>query len=477
MARGESPTQTQGARTILIVDDERTLRFSLGEWARDAGFFPLEAASESEALDRIRDHEVDVVVLDLKLADEDGMQVLRRLREVDPMLPVVMLTGHGTVEHAVRATRLGAYDFVLKPPDLEHLEVVLRRAMEHSRLQREVDHLRAGTAVSATLLGESAGLKQVIVKLDKVARSNAATVLIHGETGTGKELMARYLHARSARAGAAFIDLNCSAIPEQLLESQLFGHEKGAFTDAKHFKKGLFDLADGGTLFLDEIGEMAPQLQSKLLRVLETRNFRRVGGHADIQVDVRIVAATHRDLKRQVADGRFREDLYFRLNVVPIQMPPLRERRDDVEVLARHFIARFCGEMGRAPAKVHPAALRALTDYAWPGNVRELRNVIERVLLLEADDDILPQHLPAEFAAGAPIGTGGAAKIPTGDAFPRGLVRPLAQVEQMAIGHALAVCEGNKTRAALMLGISRQTLRTKLNELRMEDEPETAPDA
>ena len=411
------------------------------------------------------------------------MQVLRRLREVDPVLPVVMLTGHGTVEHAVRATRLGAYDFVLKPPDLEHLEVVLRRAMEHAHLRREVDHLRAGAAVSATLLGESAGLKLVMQQLDKVARSSATKVLIQGETGTGKELMARYLHGRSARAAAPFIDLNCSAIPEQLLESQLFGHEKGAFTDAKHFKKGLFDLADGGTLFLDEIGEMAPQLQSKLLRVLETRVFRRVGGHADIQVDVRIVAATHRDLKRQVAEGRFREDLYFRLNAVPISMPPLRERRDDVELLALHFIGQFCGEMGRPPARLHPAALQALADYAWPGNVRELKNVIERVLLLETEEDILPQHLPPEISAGALLpGGGGAdsgatARIPTGDPFPRGVVRPLAQIEQMAIGHAIAVCEGNKTRAAQMLGISRQTLRTKLNELRMEDEPESATDA
>ncbi|MGH7730664.1 MAG: sigma-54-dependent transcriptional regulator [Candidatus Eiseniibacteriota bacterium] len=478
MAKGESPTQTQGAKTILIVDDERTLRFSLGEWARDAGFVPLEAASESEALERIRDHEVDVVVLDLKLADEDGMQVLRRLREVDPVLPVVMLTGHGTVEHAVRATRLGAYDFVLKPPDLEHLDVVLHRAMEHARLRREVDHLRAGTTMPVTLLGESAGLKQVMQQLDKAARGPATKVLIQGETGTGKELMARYLHGRSARAAGPFIDLNCSAIPEQLLESQLFGHEKGAFTDAKHFKKGLFDLADGGTLFLDEIGEMAPQLQSKLLRVLETRTFRRVGGHADVQVDVRIVAATHRDLKRQVAEGRFREDLYFRLSAVPILMPPLRERREDVEVLARHFIGQFCGEMGRSPARLHPAALQALADYAWPGNVRELKYVIERVLLLETEEDILLQHLPAEISSGAPAAEGpGAARFPTGDPFPPGVVRPLAQIEQMAIGHAIAVCEGNKTRAAQMLGISRQTLRTKLNELRMEDEPESPTDA
>ncbi|HKQ57774.1 MAG TPA: sigma-54 dependent transcriptional regulator [Candidatus Eisenbacteria bacterium] len=478
MAKGDSPTQTQAARTVLIVDDERTLRFSLGEWARDAGFHPLEAASESEALERLRDHEVDVVVLDLKLGDEDGLQVLRRLREQDATLPVVMLTGHGTVEHAVRATKLGAYDFVLKPPDLEHLEVVLRRAMEHARLRREVEHLRGAGAEAQPLLGESAGLRHVVQQLDKVAKSNAATVLIHGETGTGKELMARYLHARSARAGAAFIDLNCSAIPEQLLESQLFGHEKGAFTDAKHFRKGLFDLADQGTLFLDEIGEMAPQLQSKLLRVLETRTFRRVGGHADVQVDVRIVAATHRDLKRQVADGRFREDLYFRLNVVPVHMPPLRERREDVPLLAEHFIARFCGEMGRPPARLHPSALQALAGYAWPGNVRELKNVIERVLLLEAEEEILAQHLPSEFgAAPASPGAGPEGRIPTGDPFPMGVVRPLVQVEQMAIGHALAVCEGNKTRAAQLLGISRQTLRTKLNELKIDDEPEGTPEA
>jgi two-component system response regulator AtoC len=485
MGKGDSPTQTQSAKTILIVDDERSLRFSIGEWARDAGFHPLEASSGLEALERLRDQDVDAVVLDLKLGDEDGMQVLRRMRELDATLPVIMLTGHGTVEHAVRATRLGAYDFMLKPPDLEHLEVVLRRALEHARLRREVDHLRSGPTESQPMLGTSAGLRRVIQQLDKVAKSPAPTVLIQGETGSGKELMARYLHGRSARAAAPFIDLNCSAIPEQLLESQLFGHEKGAFTDAKHFRKGLFDLADGGTLFLDEIGEMASQLQSKLLRVLESRSFRRVGGHADISVDVRIIAATHRDLKRQVADGRFREDLYYRLSGIPIQMPPLRERRDDVPVLAEHFIARFCGEMGRPPARLHPDALRLLTAYAWPGNVRELKNVIERVLLLEAEDDILPQHLPAELTGGAssaaaPSGSrpaGAIAGAPTGEPFPPGVVRPLVEVEQMAIAHALGVCDGNKTRAAQLLGISRQTLRTKLKELRMDDEPEGAPES
>ena len=477
MARGDSPTRTEAPNTLLIVDDERSLRFSIGEWARDEGYAPLEAASGREALEAVREHGVDAVLLDLKLADEDGLRVLRDLKELDPTMPVVMLTGHGTVEQAVRAIQLGAYDFMLKPPDLGHLGVVLDRALEHARLKQEVSRLRDAAGGRVEIVGASDTLKMALSRLERAAKASASTVLIHGETGTGKELMARFLHDKSTRAGGPFVELNCSAIPEQLLESQLFGHEKGAFTDAKHFKKGLFDLADGGILFLDEIGEMAPQLQSKLLRVLETHSFRRVGGHADIRVDVWIVAATHRDLKRQVADGRFREDLYFRLNVVPIQMPPLRERRDDVELLARHFIARFCGEMGRAPAKLHPVALRALAEYPWPGNVRELKNVIERVLLLEAEDEILAHHLPAEFAAGAPTGTGPGARIPSGDAFPPGVVRPLAQVEQMAIGHALAVCEGNKTRAAQMLGISRQTLRTKLNELRMEDEPETPPDA
>ena len=473
MARGESPTHTQSAHTLLVVDDERSLRFSIGEWARDAGFQPLEAAEGSEALELVRDQAVDVVVLDLKLRDEDGMDVLKRLREEDPAIPVIMLTGHGGIEHAVRATKLGAYDFILKPPDLDRLGVVLGRALEHSRLQREVEHWRSGPMGEQALIGESPGLKKALQRLDKAAKSGTATVLIQGETGVGKELMARYLHARSARAAGPFVELNCSAIPEQLLESELYGHERGAFTDAKRFKKGLFELAESGTVFLDEIGEMTPGLQSKLLRVLETRTFRRVGGHADITVDVRVIAATHRDLKRSVAEGRFREDLYFRLNVVPIEMPPLRDRTEDIRLLSDHFITRFCRELARIPARLHPDALKAFFDYPWPGNVRELRNVIERVLLLEAEDEILPEHLPAEM-----VRQNRSATTPAGNPFPPGVVRPLAEVERLAIEHALRVCEGNKTRAAQLLGISRQTLRTKLKEFAMgEDEPEDTDSA
>ncbi len=472
MAKGDSTTRTQGALTLLIVDDERSLRFSIGEWARDMGYAPLEAAGGREALEHVRDHGVDVVLLDLRLGDEDGLKILKQVRDTDPAVPVVMLTGHGTVEHAVRAIKMGAYDFMLKPPDLDHLGVVLERAIEHARLRREVDHLRATAPSAQPILGGCEALKRALVRVERAARSGTSTVLLCGETGSGKELMARHLHEKSARAAGPFIELNCSAIPEQLLESELYGHERGAFTDAKRFKKGLFELADGGTLFLDEIGEMVPQLQSKLLRVLETRTFRRVGGHADITVDVRVVAATHRDLAKMVAEGRFREDLYFRLNVVPVEVPPLRERREDVGLLAEHFVQRFCRELGRPPAALDPRALALLEAYAWPGNVRELRNVIERVVLLEAEEEILPEHLPPEIARGGAPGRAAA----TGEPFPAGVVLPFTEIEKMAIQHALEVCGGNKTRAATQLGISRQTLRTKLKEYALGDDADEGAD-
>jgi two-component system response regulator AtoC len=359
---------------------------------------------------------------------------------------------------------------MLKPPDLGHLGVVLDRALEHAKLRQEVSRLRENAAGRTEMVGTSDGLKSALSRLERAAKASASTVLIHGETGTGKELMARFLHDKSARAGGPFVELNCSAIPEQLLESELYGHERGAFTDAKRFKKGLFELADRGTLFLDEIGEMAPQLQAKLLRVLETRTFRRVGGSVDITVDVRVVAATHRDLTRLVGEGRFREDLYFRLNVVPVVIPPLRERVSDIPALAEHFTARLCRELGRPAAKLHPAALERMKAYRWPGNVRELRNIIERVVLLEADDEIRAEHLPPELSSSAGVHGGGS----TAEPFPSGQVRPLAEIEKLAIEHALRVCDGNKTRAATLLGIARQTLRTKLKEYSIADDGDDA---
>ena len=471
MARGESPTRADTAHTLLIVDDERSLRFSLSEWARDSGYQPLEAAGGREALELAHEQPLGAILLDLKLGAEDGLEVLRRLRQDDPTVPVIMLTGHGSIKHAVEATRLGAFDFMVKPPDLDHLGVVLSRAIEHGRLRREVDDHRREKL--QPLIGDSAGLKRALQRLEKAGRSSTATVLIRGETGSGKGLLARYLHAHSARAEGPFVELNCSAIPEQLLESELYGHEKGAFTDAKRFKKGLFELSDGGTLFLDEIGEMTGGLQAKLLHVLETRTFRRVGGSADITVDVRVIAATHRDLARAVAEGRFREDLYFRLNVVPIEVPPLRERAGDIELLGQHFIDHFCRDLGRPPVRLHPEPLRTMVAYAWPGNVRELKNVIERVVLLEAEDEIRPEHLPAELTRGP---AGPAAVAPASRPFPPGVVRPLVEIERLAIEHALGVCEGNKTRAAQLLGISRQTLRTKLKEFALGDDTEDGAD-
>ena len=470
MAKGEEPARRQTPRTLLIVDDERSLRFSIGEWARDAGYRPLEAEDGDAALEHVREQAVDAVLLDLKLGAEDGLEVLKRLRAEEPGAagPHAHRARHHRARgagHAARRLRLHRSS----RPNLDHLGIVLERALEHGRLRREVDSARREKL--PPIIGSSPGLKAALLRLEKAGRSRSATVLLRGETGSGKGLLARYLHAHSARADEPFVELNCSAIPEQLLESELYGHEKGAFTDAKRFKKGLFELADGGALFLDEIGEMTPGLQAKLLHVLETRTFRRVGGGADITVDVRVIAATHRDLQKAVAEGRFREDLYFRLNVVPIEVPPLRERPEDVRQMAEHFIAQFCRELARPPARLHPDALRLMLDYRWPGNVRELRNLIERVVLLEAEEEIRPEHLPAELTGRS---GGGPAAATTAAVFPPGVVRPLVEVEKLAIQHALSVCSGNKTLAAKQLGISRQTLRTKLKEFALGDDADEA---
>jgi two-component system, NtrC family, response regulator AtoC len=463
MVKGEMGLRS--ATRLMIVDDERSIRFGIGEWARDAGYEPIEATGGKEALEILKQQPIDAVVLDLKLGDMDGLQVLKRIRESEPELPVVMLSAHANFDHVIQAVQAGAFWFLSKPLDNDALGALLERAIENARLKREVETHRREKL--QPLIGESPSLQRALQRLEKAGMSGTATVLIHGETGSGKGLLARYLHAHSSREKGAFVELNCSAIPEQLLESELYGHEKGAFTDAKRFKKGLFELADRGTLFLDEIGEMTPGLQAKLLHVLENRTFRRVGGDADITVDVRVIAATHRDLKKAVSENRFREDLYFRLNVVPIEVPPLRERPEDIQALATHYVAWFCRDLGRAPARIHPQAMAALAHYAWPGNVRELKNTIERIVLLEADDEIRVEHLPTEMhhPGAQPVGA---------EPFPKGAVRPLAEVEKMAIEHALSVCDGNKTRAAQQLGISRQTLRTKLKEYAIADDADEA---
>jgi DNA-binding NtrC family response regulator len=470
MTRGGSTELIQSTQTLLIVDDERSLHLSLGEWAREAGFQVVDAYSGQEALERARESALDVVLLDFRLGDTDGLQVLRSLRRENPQLPVVMISAHGSPIDGVEAIRAGAFNWIVKHGalDLEHVGQTLRNALERSRLNQEVERLRARQEAAEPILGQSAAWRGVLQRVGKAARSSTATVLIRGETGVGKELLARFLHRESPRAEGPFIELNCSAVPENLLESELFGYEKGAFTDAKRTKKGMFDLAAGGTLFLDEIGEMSLSLQAKLLRVLETKRFRRLGGTVDLQVDTRVVAATNRDLGAMVQAKEFRQDLYFRLNVIPIEVPPMRERPEDLAALVEHYVAHFSRELGRATAGLHPEALRRLMTYRWPGNVRELRNVIERVLLLESEDEILPQHLPAEFLGDPPAATVSAL-------FSGGEVLPLTEVEKHAIRHALAACRGNKTRAAQLLRISRQTLRTKLKEYELgDDSPESA---
>jgi len=469
--KDERKTEARPEYTVLVVDDEKTLRFTLAEALRDEGYLTHEAAGGSEAFAALRGQNVDVVLLDMRLKEsgEDGIVLLKRIKKDFPEVEVVMMTAYGKFEHAVEATKAGCFSFVGKPFQLDHIKLVVKGALQSASLRREVEILRRGTVgrfPTDQMIGASPGWRRVLETVDKVAKSRA-TVLLHGETGTGKEVVAWAIHRRSAVANGPFVALNCSAVPENLLESQLFGHEKGAFTDAKFRKKGDFELAHQGTLFLDEIGDMAHGLQAKLLRVLETGGFRRLGGTGDISVDVRVVAATHRELKREVAEGRFREDLYYRLAVVPVPIPPLRERREDILPLARFFLDHLNREMGRAVRGFSSEAESALGEYRWPGNVRELRNVVERAVLLSSGDTLESSSLPIEvLIPSEPTSRGGAPSAGSE-------VWGLADWEKHAITLALRRFDGNKTRAAEALGVSRQTLRTKIREYGLAD---PAPD-
>jgi two-component system response regulator AtoC len=465
MRQHAPPTPREHA--VLIVDDEKTLRFTLAETMTDEGYRTYEAANGSEALAALRENSVDVVLLDLRLKEsgEDGIVLLKRMKRDYPEVEVVMMTAYGKFDHAVEATKAGCFQFVGKPFQLDQIKMVVKGALKNASLRREVELLRRGVQgrfPTDQVIGESEGIRRVMATVEKVAPSRS-TILLHGETGTGKEVVARVIHQASDVAEGPFVALNCSAVPENLLESQLFGHEKGAFTDAKARKKGDFELAHQGTLFLDEIGDMAGGLQSKLLRVLETGVFRRVGGTGDIVVDVRVIAATNKDLKREVADGRFREDLYYRLAVVPIVIPPLRERRDDILTLARFFLDHLNREMGRSVSGFTREAEEALLAYRWPGNVRELRNVVERALLLCSGESIDAGVLPLEVLA-PPRGTPHPA-----DPGAATEVWSIAAWEKYAIDLALRRFEGNKTRAAEALGVSRQTLRSKIKEFGLAD--------
>jgi two-component system nitrogen regulation response regulator NtrX len=366
---------------VMIVDDEEGIRGTLSGIFSDEGFEPVTAASGEEAIRIARETSPDIVLLDVWLSGMDGIQTMRELKEIDQELPVIMISGHANVELAVKAAKIGAYDFLEKPLSMEKVLLTVSRALEKKKLEIENQALRKNLLKQWKLVGDSPKMKHLREQIHMAAASNSR-VLILGESGTGKELAAHLLHEMSPRADKPFIEVNCAAIPQELIESELFGHEKGSFTGAFEKKKGKFQLADGGTLFLDEIGDMSLQTQSKVLRVIETQEFQRVGGSKNIKVDVRIISATNKDLKEEVAQGRFREDLYFRLNVIPITIPALRERMEDIPALVKHFLDAFAVEYKQQAKEISTETLKTLTKHSWPGNIRELKNILERLVIM-----------------------------------------------------------------------------------------------
>ena len=444
---------------VLVVDDERNIRALV---ARVLGQDQVEvqgAATGKEGLQMADEVSPDLVLLDLRLPDMDGMDVLRALRTRYPEVAVIIITGFGQIQSAVEAIKVGATDYLEKPFEhVEKLKLAVGRALDEVRAKREIRRLHGLQEKQYgvdQIIGDSEPTRSLRDLIRKVARSEAQTILILGDSGTGKELVARGLHYESTRRDFPFMEVNCAAITETLFESELFGHEKGAFTDAKSAKKGLMELADRGTLFLDEVSEMSLNSQAKFLRVLQERVFRRVGGTRDIKVDLRVITASNRPLEVRVKEGLFREDLFYRLNVIPIHIPPLRERRDDIMPLARHFLTESNVQSHKAIKGFTPETERLILSYPWPGNVRELRNLIERLVILGNSDHIEPQHLPIQFASQA-------VEVPRQMGSQE--FRTLAEVERAYINQVMQRVEANKSKAAKILGISRQTLRKKLME-------------
>ncbi len=443
---------------VVICDDEMLIRLWLSEHLADADMKTEEVADGTALLAALKREPADLVLLDLRLPDGSGLEFLTRIKQLDPTVPVIMMTAYGEVETAVAAVRAGAHHFLEKPIVLSELILLIQQALETRQLRADADRYREGYRwqfADVTLVGRSPALRRIADLITRVAaKESTVNVLVRGESGTGKGLIARAIHARGPRRTQPFLSVNCTSLPDQLVESELFGHEAGAYTDAREMKRGLFEVAHRGTLFLDEIGDMPKAMQSKLLHFLETHEFRRVGGTRNIEVDVHVLAATNRDLEEAVAAGDFREDLFYRLNVLPVTIPPLRERPEDIAPLARHFVESLCRELRQPVRELTPDAIDALEHYAWPGNAREMENVLERVLLLEDGERICGEQLPPEFRGIAPQ-RGRAFVLPAGGFN-------LEEIEREFICQALDRAGGNKTRAARLLGLSRDTLRYRL---------------
>ena len=445
---------------LLVVDDDETFRRVMAGELERLGFEIAGAGSGEEAVQAAARLEPPVVLLDLQLPDMDGLQVLQAIREKSPGSEVIMLTGHGSFDTAIQAIRMGAFDYVAKPCPLDELEVRIQRALERRALQQRATLLERGLTPpdpGGFFVGASPAFRQALGLVERVAASDS-TVLICGETGTGKEMAARLLHARSPRGNRPFVVVDCAALHEELLQSELFGHERGAFTGADRAKPGLFEVANGGTLFLDEIGEVSPPTQVKLLRVLDTSTFRHVGGTAEIRVDARVVVATNRDLVALVRQGLFREDLYYRLSTITVELPPLRQRAGDVDLLAEHFVARL-NERYSFSRRLGSEAMALLRRHDWPGNVRELLHVVESAVVVCEGSEVLPRHLPAALrapVAPSPSGRDATETLPT-----------LQEAERALIERALRVTDGHRGNAARKLGISERSLYRKLEEYRL----------
>ncbi len=444
---------------ILVVDDEHLIRWSLEQNLKKQGYEVLTAGSGEDALRIVREEQPELVLLDIQLPGISGLEVLEKIKDIDEETIVIMVTAHGGLETAVTAMRIGAYDYLNKPFNLDEMSIVIRKALETSDLRREVATLRSEKKIGLpNIIGSSQVMQNILAMMEKVARSEAATVLIQGESGTGKELVAKWIHYKSNRAEKPFMAINCAAVPATLLESELFGHEKGAFTDAKATKKGLFELADGGTVFLDEIGDMEMGMQAKLLRFLEDRTFRRIGGSKVNSVDVRIISATNKDLLKAIEVKDFRNDLYYRLQGIPIFLPPLRERREDIIQLARHFIDTYRREFAKHVNGISAQAERLLVDYYWPGNIRELKNVIERAIILGNEEILTVDHLPIEItsrAGSAPVTSLVIFKLP-----PEGI--DIEEVEKELIRQALENNDWNQSKAAKKLNLGVDAFRYRM---------------